>query len=300
MRVGADARTAFLPSPACGRGVGGEGLLLLCSRKEQSGFAHLPVGELLSLCVPTHAQERVRTAKLARKGGGQDARSQEKVAKEKRHPDGAPSRHPAFRVRGRATGFFDSTSCAGEKLAGILAGHPAGFPPPNRHAIGAPGKAARSKRALLERAKARASAKATTKARAPRTCGVPAFAFVSASGAHDARLLFRGPSAAVRRGRSGRAAGVAMEGNAFSTGQDARPKSPAAPHGLAGQEARQAPPRGGLLFWLLFSWPRKRKVTRAPAGARNRFESCERRTKSPSPPTPLPQAGEGSSRREPC
>ena len=83
-----------------------------------------------------------------------------------------------------------------------------------------------------------------------------------------------GPYAAVRRGRSGRAAGVAMDGNAFSTGQEARPKSPAAPHGLGGQEARRAPHRGGLLFGLLFSWPRKRKVTRAPAGARNRFEIC--------------------------
>ena len=197
-----------------------------------------------------------------------------------RHPDGAPSRHSriesgtgsAFRVRGWATGFFGGTSCAVEKLAGIPAGHPAGFPPPTRRAIGAPGKAARSRRALLERAKARA--KATTKAGALRTCGAPAFAFVSASGAHDVRLLFRGPSASVRRGRSGRAAGVAMDGNAFSTGQEARPKSPAAPHGLAGQEARQAPPRGGLLFWLLFSWPRKRKVTRAAAAARNCSETC--------------------------
>jgi len=58
---------------------------------------------------------------------------------------------PAFRVRGRAAGFFDSTSgnrilrclnsgihavaCAGEKLAGIHAGHPAGFPSPTRRAI---------------------------------------------------------------------------------------------------------------------------------------------------------------------
>ncbi len=30
------------------------------------------------------------------------------------------------------------------------------------------------------------------------------------------------------------------------------------------QDACEARKRGGLLFWLLFSWPRKRKVTRAP------------------------------------
>ncbi|WP_219918493.1 hypothetical protein, partial [Rhodanobacter sp. PCA2] len=55
-----------------------------------------------------------------------------------------------------------------------------------------------------------------------------AFDVAVASGAHDARLLFGGPSAVVSRGRSGRAAGEAMDGLAFSRGQDARSKSPAA------------------------------------------------------------------------
>jgi len=32
----------------------------------------------------------------------------------------------ALQVRGWAAGFIDSTSCAGDKLAGIHAGHPAG------------------------------------------------------------------------------------------------------------------------------------------------------------------------------
>ena len=85
----------------------------------------LPAPELLSLCVP-----------------------KEKVAKEKWHPDGAPSRHPAFRVRGRVTGFFDGTSMYRRKTGRLPAGHPADFPPPARRAIGAPGKAARSRRAL--------------------------------------------------------------------------------------------------------------------------------------------------------
>ena len=38
-------------------------------------------------------------------------------------------------------------------------------------------------------------------------------------------LLFRGPSAAVRRGRQGRAAGIAKEGDAFSTGQESGRKA---------------------------------------------------------------------------
>jgi len=40
----------------------------------------------------------------------------------------------------------------------------------------------------------------------------------------------------------------------------ARSKSPAPPHGLAGQEARQAPPRGAVFSWLLLFWARKREV----------------------------------------
>ncbi|MBN8922578.1 MAG: hypothetical protein J0I96_05730 [Rhodanobacter sp.] len=46
-----------------------------------------------------------------------------------------------------------------------------------------------------------------------------------ASGAHDARLLFRAPSAAVSRGRSGRAAGEATDGLAFSRGQESARKA---------------------------------------------------------------------------
>ena len=53
--------------------------------------------------------------------------AKEKVTKEKGHPASALSGPPARKVRVRATGFVDSTSCADAKLAGILAGHPAGF-----------------------------------------------------------------------------------------------------------------------------------------------------------------------------
>ncbi len=85
--------------------------------------------------------------------------AKEKVTQEKGHPDGAPCGHPALRVRGWATGFVDRASCPDDKLAGIRAGHPAGFPSPTRRAIGAPGRAARSQRALLRRARSRTGAK---------------------------------------------------------------------------------------------------------------------------------------------
>src|SRR6185312_6140054 len=54
-------------------------------------------------------------------------------------------------------------------------------------------------------------------------------------------LLFRGPWAAVRWGRSGRAAGVAREGNAFSRGQESARK--ARPHltDFPSMDGRKAP-----------------------------------------------------------
>ena len=53
--------------------------------------------------------------------------AKEKVTQEKGHPACAPCGHPARKVRGWATGFVDRASCPDAKLAGIPAGHPAGF-----------------------------------------------------------------------------------------------------------------------------------------------------------------------------
>ena len=53
----------------------------------------------------------------------------------------------------------------------------------------------------------------------------------------------------------------------------ARSKSPALPHALAGQEARQASSRGAFFSWLLLFWARKREVARAAPAARNRPET---------------------------
>ncbi|HJW07912.1 MAG TPA: hypothetical protein VJ527_15580, partial [Rhodanobacter sp.] len=84
-------------------------LSLVCAEWESRSFRvksfRLPsAAELLSLCV-----------------------AKEKVTKEKGHPASAPCGHPARKVRGRATGFVDRASCPDAKLAGIPAGHPAGF-----------------------------------------------------------------------------------------------------------------------------------------------------------------------------
>jgi len=131
----------------------------------------------------------------------------EKSNPKRGHPDGAPSRHPALRVRGRVTGFFDSTSCAGEKLAGIPAGHPAGFPPPARRAIGAP----------VEQ-RAPGAQKPGTRAKAEdRAASSPRFGCCFWRARRAPAL--RGPWAAVRWGRQGRAAGEAIDGLAFSRGQ---------------------------------------------------------------------------------
>jgi len=62
-----------------------------------------------------------------------------------------------------------------------------------------------------------------------------------ASGAQDARLLFRGPWAAVRWGRSGRAAGVAREGNAFSRGQESARKARPCLTDVPSMDGRNAP-----------------------------------------------------------
>ena len=101
-------------------------------------------------------------------------------------------------------GFSTARPCTGEELARIHASHPADFPPPARRTIGVPDKqrAPGTQKQRPEQSKA-------LRTREP-----------FASGAHDARLFFRGPWAAVRRGRKGRAAGEPTDGLAFSRGQE--------------------------------------------------------------------------------
>jgi hypothetical protein len=76
------------------------------------------------------------------------------------------------------------------------------------------------------------------------------------SGAQDARRSTRGPCEAVRWGRQAPQGESTWMSIPFRQHMDVLSKSPAPPHGLAGQGCPASAKRGGLLFWLLFSWPR--------------------------------------------
>ena len=201
-------------------------------------------------------------------------RGQRKVTQREATPMARPPGILPCGYAGGLRGFPTAHPCTGGKLARIPASHPADFPPPARRAIGAPGRAARSQRALFRRA------------RAPATGGALLLLLLLA---RTMRARFSGvPSAAVRRGRSGRAAGVAMEGNAFSRGQEPARKARPRLTDLPSRDGRKAPPRGAVSLWLLSLWASKEKVARAPTGARNRFDArASAEAKAPSPqPTP--------------
>src|SRR6185437_11692667 len=96
--------------------------------------------------LPTQATKRFRAAAAARATFLCLARET--------WPKERPPRWRALRpsmgsgCAGGLRGFSTAHPCTGEKLARIHASHPADFPPPARRAIGAPVKAARSRRAL--------------------------------------------------------------------------------------------------------------------------------------------------------
>ena len=205
---------------------------------QSKGFRLPSAAESLSLCV-----------------------AKEKVTQEKGHPDGAPCGHPALRVRGWATGFFDSTSCAGEKLAGIPAGHPAGFPSPTRRAIGAPGRAARSQRALFKGARSRAEAKPKQSV-ALLWLSLFAFRLSTECGPGWPAALPGVPCAAVSRGRQ--AAQRASTGMSMPFRQGRMPCRKARPRltDLPGRSPASAK-WGAPLFGYFLSGNRE-KVTRPP------------------------------------
>ncbi|HXD37826.1 MAG TPA: hypothetical protein VN624_14310, partial [Rhodanobacter sp.] len=160
--------------------------------------------------------------------------AKEKVTKREGHPASALSGHPARKVRVRATGFFDSTSCAGEKLAGIPAGHPAGFPTPARRYRGVLGKAAghRGPHSVMKR-KSKSQSQSQSRASVRRSSALDLAVLKSAG--QDGSLLYRGPCAAVRRGRQAAQRASAGMPMPFRQHMDVLSKSPAPAHGLAGQ-----------------------------------------------------------------
>jgi hypothetical protein len=137
-------------------------------------------GELLSLCV-----------------------AKEKVTKEKGHPACAPCGHPVRKVRGRATGFVDSTSCADAKLVRIHANHPAGFPSPARRYRGAPGRAAGlpGPHSVMELKSESEKSESESQSKAPVCRSFALDPALLKSAGQEGPQLYRGPCAAVRRGR---------------------------------------------------------------------------------------------------
>src|SRR6185312_12281770 len=111
--------------------------------------------------------------------------------------------------------------------------------------------------------------------------------------ARTMRARFSGvPSAAVRRGRPGRAAGESMDGLAFSRGQEPARKARPRLTDLPSRDGRKAPPRGAVSLWLLSLWASKEKVARAPTGARNRFDArASAEARVPLTPTLSPNDG---------
>ena len=186
-------------------------------------------GELLSLACPRESNQR------------------------EGHPAYAPCGHPARKVRGRFTGFVDSTSCADAKLAGILAGHPAGFPTPARRFRGAPGRTAGHPGPVELASESNSNQSEVLGCCCSAVDLAVDLAFLESAGP-DGPLFCPGPLCGGEAGTIGRAAGTDRDGGSFSHGQDARSKSPAPAHALAGQEPgkRQA---GWPSLWLLSLTP---------------------------------------------
>ena len=270
-----------------------------------------PAGARVTSLLLVHARAGARAnGEAGPKGGGHGCPESRRSHQEKTTPRWRALRPSmGYGCAGGLRGFPTAPPCAGGKLARIPAGHPADFPPPTRRAIGGPGEAARSC-AQKQRQEHPTPALPCRQGRETTRLPRPAFALAVASGAHDAHRLLWGPSAAVRRGRQGRAAGEAMDGLAFSRGQEPARKARPRLTDFPPMDGWKAPPRGVVFSWLLLldsghpalrpcgpaslfacapahAWTSKREVARPPAGGRNRFESCESAARKAPLPNPL-------------
>ncbi len=134
-------------------------LLLGATAFESKSFRLPAAAELLSLCVATHAQERMRTAKPARRAEGRMPGVKRKITKEKGHPAWRLPPIHGRQVREPGPGFSTAHPCAGEKasasgnrscVASTRASMPSpcrcplrGLSTPTHRRTGAPGRAAR-------------------------------------------------------------------------------------------------------------------------------------------------------------
>ncbi len=184
----------------CSRLPFGSAPWLVCG-KRQSGFGRLPAPESLLFAGPRH-----------RRSGGE----------RRSRPEGRRAGCPESREVTKRNGLFNPPTLQARRVEGIgpmlvdtspYSGHPATYLETEEQSLAA----------------LRLPSRCISLPCVQGRVGVGCCCFC----ALGARCFSRGPSAAVRRGRSGRAAGESTDGLAFSTGQDARPKSPATAHGLS-------------------------------------------------------------------
>src|SRR6185312_4828244 len=227
---------ALLPSPACGRGVGGEGAFAFLKFPEATKRFRAPVGARVtfSLRGQRESNQRERPPRLALAG------------------------RPARQVREAWPGFSSGLLPArkGEPIRG-LARCAAWSSPPHRRP-GAPEKQARIVRA-----------RSNSKSRAPLIAGCSCS---SEKCAPEARCSTRGPYGAAGGWRKVR--GMArMDASQFFAGtRTCRRKTPEPARAPGRQDAWRARHRGVVSSCLLLLWTSKGEVTRAPTGARNRSE----------------------------
>ena len=176
------------------------------------------------------------------------------------HPASAPCGHPVRKVRVRATGFVDSTSCADDKLAGIHAGHPSGFssarPPLQRGPInGARHRGAHSVRSGKPLRKARG-----VKLWLSLLLLAPSPPLRGGEGWGEGALFtpLCGGESGTTRPRSG----AGMDAGSFSLGQESGRKARPRLTNLPGASPASAK-RGGFLFGY-FLLATQEKVARAP------------------------------------
>ncbi len=189
-------------------------------------------------------------------------RGQRESNQRERPPRLALSGHPALRVRESVPGFSSGLLPArkGEPIRGLARCAALSSPPHRRP--GAPEKQARIVRARSRSAALRALAVASTRRERAALPGAPM----------------------ARRAGGGKSAGwPAWMPASFSPGQESRRKTPEPARAPGRQDAWRARHRGVVSSWLLLLWTSKGEVTRAPAGARNRFETCVGETRMPRP-----------------
>ncbi len=205
----------------------GRGALFSRCRWIQSGFERLPAPELLLLCL-----------------------SKREVTKRKRHPAAPLSGHPALRVRESGPGFSSGLLPARKGVAIPGNARCAALSSPPHRRRGAPGKAARSKRA---EATARAKPKAQSKGIGPQ---------LDQPSAVEKRLA---GATSFMSSVSRYVAGWPLWGD-VSAGVGPIPST---------QRACRVGGLNQAISLGYFSLGQQREVARAPAGDRNRFVACE-------------------------